>query len=108
MVDGFPSDMTQAVAFVQMIGSPSAVLHINVSPSVMDLRLQTRNNFDDTTESIQKRISMYNDATIPLTRQWEAINVDGSKTEEAVFESIKEALTSKNLFREVELNVNIN
>ena len=106
-LDGFPSDMAQAVSFVQMIGSPSAVIHINVSPSVMELRLQTRNNFDDTAESINKRISMYNDTTIPLMQQWEAINVDGNKTEEEVFGSIKEALTRENLFQEVELNVNI-
>ena len=100
LVDGFPSDIAQAFSFVQIIRSPSAVIHINVSPSVMDRRLQTRNNFDDTVESIQKRISIHNDTTIPLMQHWEALNVDGSKTEEEVFEAIKETLTHQNLFQE--------
>ena len=106
-MDGFPLDMAQAVSFVQMIASPSAVIHINVSASIIERRLQIRNNFDDTEESIDKRISMYNDTTIPLMQQWEAINVDGSKTEEEVFGLIKEALVRENLFQEVELNANI-
>ena len=90
-----------------MIASPSAVIHINVSSSIMDHRLQTRSNFDDTEESIEKRISIYNDMKMVLTQQWEAINIDGDRTEEEVFNSIKEALTRENLFHEVEINANI-
>ena len=106
-MDGFPSDVQQAFSFVQMIASPSAVIHINVSPSIMDLRLQNRSNFDDTEESIEKRISIYNDMTMILTKQWETININGDRTEEEVFNSIKDALTRENLFHEVELNANI-
>ena len=106
-MDGFPLDIAQAASFVQMIGTPMAVIHIDVSPLVMDFRLKTRNNFDDTPESIQKRISNFNDTTRALVREWKAIKVDGNCPEEEVFDAIKLALTRENLFQEVELNVNI-
>ena len=106
-MDGFPLDVAQAASFVQTIGPPTAVIHIDVGPLVMDFRLKTRNNFDDTPESIQKRISHFNDTTRTLVREWKAIKVDGNCSEEEVFESIKLALTRENLFQEVELNVKI-
>jgi adenylate kinase family enzyme len=106
-MDGFPSDIAQAASFVQTIGPPMAVIHIDVNPLVMDFRLKTRNNFDDTPESIQKRISIFNDTTRTLLREWKAIKVDGNCPEEEVFESIKLALARENLFHEVELNVNL-
>ena len=106
-MDGFPLDLAQASSFVQMIGPPSVVIYLDVSQPLMEFRLKTRNNFDDTPESIQKKISTFNEKSKTLIQEWKATKVEGNGTEKEVYESIKTALIKQNMYKEVKLNVNI-
>ena len=107
MIDGYPRDTSQAAAFVQFIGTPTTVLHIDVPPSVMNGRLQERSNFDDTQESIYKRIDEFNTGTLPLVRKWNGITINADREQTEVYEDIKAALKSEKAFKEVDLEVEI-
>ena len=95
MIDGFPKDTSQAVAFEQFIGPPTTVIYIDVPGSVMNYRLKERNNFDDTQESIHKRIEVFNNSTMPLVRKWNAITINGNQKTTEVFEDIKTTLKAE-------------
>ena len=73
----------------------------------MNDRCKERSNFDDTRESIHKRIEKFNNSMLPLTRKWSdiAITIDGNRETNEVFEDIKTALKTKHVFAEVELEV---
>ena len=107
LLDGFPLDLNQASSFVEKIGRPSAIIHLDVIPPIMELRCKERKNFDDEIESIRNRISLFEEKTRPLIRKWKPIKIDGNKTEKEVYESIKESLKKVNLYEEVKLNVKI-
>lgn len=107
MIDGYPNDSSQAGAFVEFIGLPTSIIHLDVPATVMNARCQERSNFDDTRESIYKRIEKFNNSMMGLIRKWRniAITVDGNRETNEVFEDIKTALKSKHVFAEVELEV---
>ena len=105
-MDGFPRDVTQAASFVQFIGPPTVVIHLDVSDSIMNQRCSTRMNFDDTPESILRRVQEFNANTIPLARKWKdiTITIDGNRETKEVFEDIKTALDAKQAFVQVDLD----
>merc|ERR1712150_31710 len=92
LMDGYPMNPTQAAAFVQMIGLPTTVILLDVPAAVMNDRLRKRNNFDDSQESIYKRIDMFTKVTMPLARKWTAITVDGNREEPVVLKDLKDLL----------------
>ena len=107
-MDGFPLDLHQASTFVEKIGRPAAIIHLDVIPPIMEMRCKERKNFDDEIESIRNKISLFQEKTRPLIREWKPIKIDANKTEKEVYESIKNCLLKINLYEEVKLNVNIN
>ncbi len=60
LVDGFPMDANQAAAFEADICSPVAILFFEANDEVLKERLTKRANFDDTADSITKRIENFN------------------------------------------------
>jgi len=85
LVDGYPLDMSQAEAFEKDICVPKLVISLEASDEVLAERLKTRNNFDDTDDSIAKRIAAYNAQTIPVVEKYGAtvkrIQVERTKEE---------------------------
>ena len=106
-MDGYPMNSTQAATFVQMIGPPTTVIFLDVPPAIMNERCKQRKNFDDSQESIYRRIEKFTSVTMPLVRKWNGVTVDGSRDIPVVFNEIKEILKSRNAFVEKELDVNI-
>ena len=106
-MDGYPMNSTQAATFVQMIGPPTTVIFLDVPAAVMNDRCKQRKNFDDSQESIYRRIEQFTSVTMPLVRKWNGITVDGNREISAVFSDLKEILKSRNAFVEKELDVNI-
>ena len=106
-MDGYPMNSSQAATFVHMIGPPTAVIYLEVPAAVMNDRLRKRKNFDDSQESIYRRIDKFNSVTMPLVRKWNGITIDGTRKPPDVFEDIKVALRNENAFTEIELDVAI-
>lgn len=74
LIDGFPMDSEQADSFISDIGSPTAVILFEANDTILQERLKSRNNFDDTEESILKRIDSYNQMTKPVAEKFKAKN----------------------------------
>merc|ERR1712008_612432 len=70
LIDGFPMDSEQADSFLQE-------------------RLKSRNNFDDTEESILKRIDSYNQKTKPVADKFEAKIVSAERTADEIFPDVQ-------------------
>ena len=106
-MDGYPMNSTQAATFVQLIGPPSVVIHLDVPPAVMNDRLRKRKNFDDSQEAIYTKIDKFTSVTMPLVRKWNGITIDATREIPEVLKDLKEVLKSQNAFEEKELDVAI-
>ena len=91
-MDGFPADMQQATSFQRLIGFPDTVIHLNVNTDIMKDRLKKRGNFDDTEESIDRRVKSYLEKTKPLIEKFNAGKIDADKPVNEVFEQTMEVL----------------
>nr|ACO15191.1 Probable adenylate kinase isoenzyme F38B2.4 [Caligus clemensi] len=72
VLDGFPVDVDQAKAFESQIGHPSLIIDIEVTDAIQRDRLNKRGNFDDTEDSITKRIANFNFMTRPVLEAYKA------------------------------------
>lgn len=103
VLDGFPRTPAQAEALLAMLGDEGlhAVLNLDVPLEEVTARMKARAREDDTDEGIAKRLSLYEQETVP-TIDWFGdrgllVTVDGLGTEDEVtarlFESIDSILT---------------
>jgi len=53
-----------------------------------------RNNFDDTAESIIKRIASYNEKTRPLAQKYKAKVVNAERTADEIFADVQKVMES--------------
>ncbi|QQP35705.1 Adenylate kinase [Caligus rogercresseyi] len=72
VLDGFPVDVHQAKSFEDQIGHPSLIIDIEVTDATQRDRLNKRGNFDDTEDSITKRIANFNFMTRPVLEAYKA------------------------------------
>merc|ERR1712072_562155 len=90
IVDGFPMDAEQADAFVKDIGEPNMVLLLECNDEILKQRLNKRNNFDDTPDSIMKRLTTYNEKTKPIASKFKATQIDaGGRPADDIFLDIQ-------------------
>merc|ERR1711981_1250106 len=89
LIDGFPMDGEQAEAFISDIGSPTAVILFEANDTILQERLKSRNNFDDTEESILKRINSYNQMTKPVAEKFKAKIVSAERTADEIFPDVQ-------------------
>ena len=92
LIDGFPMDDAQAAAFVADIGEPTAVILLEAPDGILKERLKGRNNFDDTDESITKRIDNYNQKTRAVAQKFNAKVVNAERTSDDIFADIQKIL----------------
>ena len=92
LMDGFPLDMEQALCFQRFIGIPTTIIYLVLSDDAMIGRLKKRGNFDDTEESIRRRVDTFNDKTKRLIGMWNAVKIDANKPAPEVFADIEAAL----------------
>jgi len=83
LVDGFPINMEQASMFVNNLGTPTQSVALEASDEVLTGRLLARGNFDDTEESIKKRLAYYDTNTRPVIDNFNTkiINVEREANE---------------------------
>merc|ERR1711988_301677 len=89
LIDGFPMDSEQAEAFISDIGTPTAVILFEANDAILQERLKSRNNFDDTEEAIEKRIQLYNEKTKPLGGKFGAKIVQAERTSDEIFTDVQ-------------------
>ena len=67
LIDGYPLDESQAESFVEYIGEPTVILSLGlINEIVLTERLKGRSNFDDSKDSIIKRIATFKERTNPV------------------------------------------
>ncbi len=86
LLDGFPLDLAQADAFAADIGQPKLILYFEATNNeVLKKRLKERGNFDDTEDSIRKRIETFDSKTRPVLDKYSdrvrKVNIERSKDE---------------------------
>ncbi|CAB4069467.1 adk [Lepeophtheirus salmonis] len=75
--DKVPNDIVDEIladSFVQDIREPNCLLFLEANNEVLRGRLKARGNFDDTDESIKKRIATFNDETRPILSKFNKIS----------------------------------
>ena len=100
LFDGFPRTVTQAVQFDHCLKTKEKSLNLAVALSVtrpeLTSCLSARGRRDDTPETIANRLDVYDSHTLPLLAYYEQrgilANVDGTGSEDEVFERIKQAI----------------
>ena len=73
LLDGFPANMTQAKLCQETLGSPSKVVVLELTDSAMFSRLKDGLNFNDSDDTIKKRIHTFSEETIPLIKAYSEV-----------------------------------
>lgn len=89
MIDGFPIDQSQADSFVSEICTPTMVIAFEANDEVLKERLKGRNNFDDTDESIAKRLQTYNERTKGVIDKYGAKIVNAERAADEIFADVE-------------------
>ena len=100
LFDGFPRTVAQAIQFDECLTTKERTLDLalalSVTRSELCSRLSARGRRDDTPETIANRLDVYDSQTLPLLAYYEQqgmlANVDGTGSEEEVFERIKRVI----------------
>ena len=88
-MDGFPIHMGQAEIFVTNIGTPTRVIAFEASEEVLTGRLMARGNFDDTADSIKKRLANYIDNTKPVIEKFKAETINVERAADDIFADVE-------------------
>ncbi|KAH0984371.1 hypothetical protein GBA52_011548 [Prunus armeniaca] len=99
VIDGFPRNEENRAAAESIVGlqfSPDFVLFLDCSEEEMKRRLLNRNQgrVDDNINTIQKRLKVYFECTLPVINYYSAKGkvrkIDAERSPEEVFEAIKD------------------
>ena len=92
LLDGYPLDESQAASFVEYIGEPTVILYLGlIRDAVLEDRLKNRSNFDDSKESIIKRIATFSDKTKPVINKYKNQSniINAEKDAEEIYKETK-------------------
>ena len=92
LIDGFPLDEAQAAVFEEFIGQPTIIIFLGqINDIVLSERLKARSNFDDSKDSIEKRLNTFAEKTKPIMNKYkkQLNNLNGDKSIEEVNADIK-------------------
>jgi len=89
LIDGFPINAVQAEAFESDIGKPTMVLAFEANDEVLKGRLKSRANFDDTEDSIMKRLGTYIELTKPVIAKYGATIINAERTADEIFAEVE-------------------
>ncbi|XP_055332221.1 adenylate kinase isoenzyme 1-like [Paramacrobiotus metropolitanus] len=100
LIDGFPREVAQAVAFEKQVGVCSMVIYFEVPFDIMTERLiergKTSGRLDDNVDTIRKRLQTFADQTIPVVEHYKTINktfvLNANRSIDAVFEDVTQTL----------------
>merc|ERR1711935_717924 len=89
LIYGSPMDSEQADSFISDIGSPTAVILFEANDTILQERLKSRNNFDDTPDAIKRRVAQWTEKTKPLADKFEAKIVSAERTADEIFPDVQ-------------------
>jgi len=89
LIDGFPINAAQADAFEADLGKPAMVIAFEANDEVLKGRLKSRANFDDTEDSIMKRLANYNEQTKPVIAKYGAKIINAERTADEIFADVE-------------------
>jgi len=94
LIDGFPLNLEEAEKFEKLIVPVTRILHLDVPKEVMFGRLHNRANFDDKKESIQSRIQIFYDSTVPVLKKYKykIVKVNANRPAKDMFDDVHAAL----------------
>ena len=102
LIDGYPLDEPQAAVFEEFIGAPNLILFLGqINDILLGERLKKRSNFDDSKDSIEKRLATFEEKTKPIMNKYKEIlcPINGDQGIEEVNAEIK-TIFSKHQFKE--------
>merc|ERR1712142_880499 len=94
LIDGFPIDASQAEAFEADFGKPTMAIVFEASDEVLKGRLKARANFDDTEDSIAKRLANYNENTRPVITKYAAKSINAERSADEIFADVEKLFAS--------------
>merc|ERR1712198_773124 len=71
------------------IGTPTRVIAFEASEEVLTGRLMARGNFDDTADSIKKRLANYADNTKPVIEKFKAETINVERAADDIFADVE-------------------
>lgn len=97
LIDGFPRNISQGIAFEEQVFPCSALLFFDCPEEILITRLQKRSQTsgrdDDNVEAIRKRLVTYNQETLPVFDHYDAqgkvYKIDCNDTVEAITSKVK-------------------
>jgi UMP-CMP kinase family protein len=97
LIDGFPREIQQALDFEKTVTPCEFVVLMDCTEDILEQRLlkrgETSGRSDDNIESIKKRFTTHQIQTTPVIQYYEKQGklkrIDGSKSQEQVFEQMK-------------------
>lgn len=97
ILDGYPATLNQVQymdALLADLGLPKpTVIHLSIPDSEVSKRLSRRGRADDSAENTERRLAEYrSEAEQVLPKYPNAITVDGTKSQDAVAASIRQAI----------------
>ena len=92
LIDGYPCDEDQCKVFEEAIGVPTIIIFLGQLNDIkLCERLKGRSNFDDSSDSIKKRLETFTNKTKPIINKYKKqINViNADRSIDDVFKEIK-------------------
>lgn len=104
LIDGFPRSEENRMAYERIIGAePNFVLFFDCPEEVMVERVLNRNEgrVDDNEHTVKERLKVYKGITLPVVNHYakkgKLYKVDGTGTQEEIFERVRPIFTSLRL-----------
>merc|ERR1719481_1342821 len=79
----------QADIFVTNLGTPTQVIAFEANDEVLKGRLKGRGNFDDTEDSVKKRLANYTENTKPVIAKFNAQIINVERQPEEIFADVE-------------------
>ena len=82
----------QAMAFCSHIAPPSVVVCLEIPNESAISRLTIRGNFDDNRASIDNRLKIWNERTLPVALKFNATMINAERTQSEILQDLEKIL----------------
>ena len=82
----------QAMAFCSTIAPPSVVVCLEIPNESAISRLTIRGNFDDNRASIDNRLKIWNERTLPVALKFKATMINAERTQSEILQDLEKVI----------------